>query len=201
MIMERIVVGPTEANCYIFGDEREVFIIDPGADYKKIGSFIDKSGLTPKAIVNTHGHADHIGANKDFGLPVWIHSLDAEFLTDPVKNLSGVFGITIKSPSAAKLLKDGDLLEIGGLDLEVIHTPGHTPGSISLRHNGLIFTGDTLFRGGIGRTDFPYGSEQVLLESIRTKLLIYNDAMVYPGHGPKSDIAWEKKNNPFLMHI
>ena len=200
MILERIIVGFTEANCYIFGDKKEVLIIDPGADYKKIKDLIAKLGLVPKAVVNTHGHADHIGANKDFGLPVWIHKLDAGFLGNPDKNLSGLFGVVIKSPSAQRLLEDGDKLAVGALDLEVIHTPGHTPGSISLKHNNLIFTGDALFRGGVGRTDFLYGSEEDLLKSIRDKLLIHEGATIYPGHGPSSTIDWEKKNNPFLLY-
>ena len=199
MVLEKIVVGFMQSNCYIFGDEKEVIIIDPGADTKKIKDFVAKHSLVPKAIVNTHGHADHIGANNQLGLPVWIHELDAGFLKDPAKNLSGPLGFAIKSPPAERLLKDGDILNIGGLKLEVIHTPGHTPGSISLKHEDTIFTGDTLFQAGVGRTDFPYGSEPDLIQSITKRLLVYDNARIYPGHGPESTIAWEKKNNPFLV--
>ncbi len=198
MILERIIVGFTQANCYIFGDEKEVVVIDPGADYNKIKKFLAEHKLNPKAVINTHGHGDHIGANNNFKLPVWIHELDGEFLTDPAKNLSGLFGLIIKSPPAARLLKDKDILKVGDLRLEVIHTPGHTPGGICLKCGNIIFTGDTLFQAGIGRTDFPYGSEKALTESIKKKLLIYPDAKIYPGHGPGSTIKQEMEDNPFL---
>ena len=198
MMVERITVGFTQTNCYIFGDEKEVVVIDPAADYNKIKKFLAENNLKPKAIINTHGHGDHIGANSNFKLPVWIHELDEEFLTDTVKNLSGLFGLIIKSPPAAKLLKDKDILKVGGLELEVIHTPGHTPGSICLKCGNIIFTGDTLFQAGIGRTDFPYSSEREVVESIKKRLLIYPDAKIYPGHGPSSTIKQEMEDNPFL---
>jgi len=198
MILKKITVGAMETNCYIFGDKNEVVIIDPGSDYNKIKNCIDRFSLKPKAIINTHGHMDHIAANNNFDLPVWIHQLDAGFLVDPKKNLSGAFGIGMKTQPAGRLLKDGDILKIGELDLEVIHTPGHTPGSISLKHNGLIFTGDTLFREGIGRTDFPYGSQAAIMKSINERLLIHNNVDIHPGHGPSSSMEWEKNNNPYF---
>ena len=198
MILEKLVVGFNQANCYVFGDEKEQIIIDPGADYKTIKSFIDKHSFNVIAIVNTHGHADHIGANKNFSLPVWIHEADAEFLAEPKKNLSVIFGLAIRSQPASRILKDKDIIKVGGLELEVIHTPGHTPGSICLKHDNIVFTGDTLFREGIGRTYFPYGSEEKLLKSIKAKLLSYDNVTIYPGHGPTSSIAWEKAKNPFL---
>mgnify|MGYP001583730879 CR=1 FL=1 len=202
MLIKRIVVGPLESNCYLFGDEaaKEIFVIDPGGDYREIKSVIDKDGLKPKAVINTHGHGDHIGANKEFGIPVWIHRLDADFLIDPSKNLSGAFGFLLKTKTASRLLEDGDILNIGKYSLEVIHTPGHTPGSICLKAEGAIFTGDTLFCEGIGRTDFAYGSEEDIMDSIKEKLFTLKDNyVIYPGHGPNSTIGNEKANNPFII--
>ncbi len=202
MFIKRIVVGPLESNCYLFGDEatKEIFVIDPGGDYNEIKSVIDKDGLKPKAVINTHGHGDHIGANKEFGIPVWIHRLDADFLMNPSKNLSGAFGFLLKTKTASKLLEDGDILNIGKCSLEVIHTPGHTPGSICLKAEGAIFTGDTLFCEGIGRTDFAYGSEEDIMRSIKEKLFTLDSGyIIYPGHGPDSTIGREKTNNPYII--
>ena len=195
MIIKTIVVGMMEANCYIVGDDstKEAFIIDPGGDYKKIKKVIDTDGLEPKAVINTHGHGDHVGADGEFDLPIWIHRLDAEFLQDPSKNLSGAFGFLLKTKSASRLLEDGDILNIGKHALEVMHTPGHTPGSICLKADGVIFTGDTLFCEGIGRTDFTYGSEEDIMRSIKERLFVLDDNyVVYPGHGPSSTIGHEK---------
>jgi len=200
MIIKTIVAGMMEANCYIVGDEttKEAFVIDPGGDYRKIKKAIDAEGLKVQAVVNTHGHGDHIGADGDFDSPVWIHRLDAEFLKDPSKNLSGGFGFLLKTKTASRLLEDGDRLKIGRYSLEVIHTPGHTPGSICLKGDGVIFTGDTLFCEGIGRTDFTYGSEEQIIRSIKEKLFTLDEGyVIYPGHGPSSTIGHEKKNNPF----
>lgn len=196
MFIKKIVVGPLESNCYLAGDEntKEIFVIDPGGDYKKIKGIIDKDGLRPKAVINTHGHGDHIGANKEFSVPVWIHRLDADFLTDPSKNLSGAFGFFLKTKTASKLLEDKDILNIGRYNLEVIHTPGHTPGSICLKGESVIFTGDTLFCEGIGRTDFAYGSEKDIMKSIKEKLFtLDDDYIIYPGHGTSSTIRNEKR--------
>lgn len=201
MYIKTIVVGMLEANCYIVGDDasREVFIIDPGGDYEKIKKIIDSDLLKPQAIINTHGHGDHIASDGDFDLPIWIHRLDAEFLQSPSKNLSAGYGILFKTRSASRLLEDGDILSIGKCSLEVIHTPGHTPGSICLKGDGVIFTGDTLFCDGIGRTDFSYGSEEDIIRSIKEKLLTLDDnCLIYPGHGPGSTIGHERANNPFV---
>jgi len=201
LFIKKIIVGPLESNCYLFGDEatKEIFVIDPGGDYREIKSVIDKNGMKPKAVINTHGHGDHIGANKEFGIPVWIHRLDADFLMDPSKNLSGAFGFLLKTKTASRLVEDGDILNIGKYSLEVIHTPGHTPGSICLKAESVIFTGDTLFCEGIGRTDFAYGSEEDIMDSIKEKLFTLKDSyVIYPGHGPSSTIGNEKTNNPYV---
>lgn len=201
MIIKKIVVGMLEVNCYIVGDDctKEVFIIDPGGDPRDIKKIIDKDGLKPKAIINTHGHGDHIAADGDFDLPIWIHKLDAEFLQDVSKNLSGAYGLLLTTRPAARLLEEGDILKIGRYDLQVIHTPGHTPGSICLKGKGVVFTGDTLFCEGIGRTDFAYGSEKDIIRSIKEKLFILDDScIIYPGHGPTSTIGRERASNPFV---
>jgi len=187
---------------YVLADAvtKEACLIDPGAESAKAKDFIAKNGLSLKFIINTHGHGDHIGANRSFDVPIYIHELDKDFLADPDKNMSRMFMFGIVSPEASKLLKDGDILELGSIKLEVLHTPGHTPGSISLKMDGAVFTGDTLFKDSVGRTDFDDGSESALFDSIKKKLLVLSDdTIVYPGHGEISTIGGEKRNNPFLI--
>ena len=200
-ILKKIVVGGMKANCYIFGDPKtkEVFIIDPGGDHHKIKALIDKYDLKIKAVINTHGHIDHISANRYLDYPIWIHKEDATFLQDSKKNLSSLFGFDLKSPAADRLLEEGEVLKIGELSLEVIHTPGHTPGSICLKTDSILFSGDILFYDGIGRSDFPHGSEKTLFQSLKDKVLVQDDnTVIYPGHGPITTIGREKKSNPFL---
>lgn len=185
MILERVVVGFLQTNCYILGDRKngEAIIIDPGANFQRIINVVKKNNLTLKSVINTHAHQDHIAENDKFKVPVLIHKDDAQFLS-----------------SLYRILNDGDRISVGEITLEVIHTPGHTPGGICLKKGeDFIFTGDALFCGGIGRTDFPYGSQELLLNSIRERLLTLNDKMViYPGHGPTSTIGREREKNPFL---
>lgn len=201
-LVNRFIVGPLGVSCYIVADPatKEACVIDPGADASKIMNFIRKNGLELKFVINTHGHGDHIAANKDLGVPVYIHVADKDCLTDPKKNLSaGIFMVDIISPKASRILEDGDVIELGNLKLKVIHTPGHTKGSISLALDNMIFTGDTLFHGGVGRADLLGGDEDELLDSIRKKLLVFkDDTVIYPGHGGPSTIGEERINNPFL---
>jgi len=202
VVVERFVVGPMGVNCYLLADPTtfEACIIDPGAEGRQVKNFIDKNGYNAKFIINTHGHGDHIAANAFFALPIYIHKLDKDFLADPDRNLSRMFLFTVKSPAASKILEDGDVITLGNLKLEVIHTPGHTPGSISLKTDGVVFTGDTLFCGGVGRTDFEYGDEAALFRSIHKRLLVLpDDTGIYPGHGDISTIGEERRSNPFLM--
>ncbi len=191
MIIERIVVGDFFTNCYIVGCEEEKVcaIIDPGSDGEKIKKVIDKKGLKPIFIINTHGHFDHIGANNFFNLSVYIHKDDADFLTDPEKNLSSLFYSPYVCKNSIVELNDGDKIKIGKIILEVLHTPGHTPGSICLKTENILFTGDTVFENGIGRTDFPFGDEEKLIKSIKEKIIILPDnTEIYPGHGGLSKI-------------
>lgn len=201
IIFKQLVVGPLQVNCYILGSAKtgEAIIVDPGEEPEKIKANLKDLKLKPKFIVNTHGHIDHIGANIHFALPVYIHRLDAEFLTNPRLNLSSMLGIPFQSSQQVLLLEEGQKIGLGEISLEVIHTPGHTPGGICLKADKFCFTGDTLFAQGIGRTDIPAASEKDLLNSIREKLLTLPDeVIIYPGHGPSSRIGEERSNNPFI---
>ncbi|MCM8798596.1 MAG: MBL fold metallo-hydrolase, partial [Candidatus Omnitrophica bacterium] len=145
-------------------------------------------------ILNTHGHIDHIGANNDFVFPIMIHQEDEEFLYNPEYNLSAPLGFPFKSRKAERILKDGEVIRAGGIDFTVIHTPGHTPGSICLKFNDYLFTGDTLFSEGIGRTDFPGSSEKELFKSIKEKIFTLDPEIeIFPGHGPSSTVGKEKE--------
>ena len=165
--IKTFVIGPLETNCYLIYDTdlKNGFLIDPGSFDETIALFIKENSITVKNIINTHGHADHIAANGKFGYPILIHKDDGGFLKNPMKNLSIFTGNLSVSPKADKLLEDGDIIEDGKIRLEVIHTPGHTPGGISLKMGDKLFTGDSLFYEGIGRTDFPYGNEKKLIDS------------------------------------
>ncbi len=206
MIFEGFGVGPMAANCYIIGCDKtkEAAVIDPGAEGRRIINRLMQLNLKCKYIILTHGHVDHIGALNELseatGAEVCIHSEDAGMLTSPAQNLSLFMGSLRKYKAADKLLADGDKIQVGEVTLEVIHTPGHTPGGICLKIDGNgIITGDTLFAGSVGRSDFPGGSHNVLINSIKTRLLGFpDDTKVYPGHGPASTIGAEKKFNPFL---
>ena len=202
IIVDKLIVGPMAVNCYVVADAatKEACVIDPGAEPEKIKRSLRKHSLDLRFIINTHGHADHIGANGYFDAPVFIHRLEADFLQDPEKNLSGPLGFLLKPSHPARLLEDEEVLILGGTELEVIHTPGHTPGSISVRASDIVFTGDALFAGGIGRTDFSYGDEGLLLASIRDRLLVLPDeTIMHPGHGDSSTIGEERRSNPFLQ--
>lgn len=203
MILKTIVVGQNQTNCYILGcsDTKEAVIIDPGADTLNIKRAIKEAAVKPGFIINTHGHADHIASNKDFNLPIYIHKLDADFLKSPYKNMSVFFGFFITSPPAERLLEGAEKIMLGEMVLEIIHTPGHTPGGICIKvetsHRSvstIVFTGDTLFKDGVGRTDLPGSSEKDLYDSIKNKLLVLgDDVVIYPGHGASSTIGKERK--------
>ena len=190
------------ANCYVIthAPTKDACLIDPGGEPGRIRDFMKKNGLILKFIINTHGHGDHILGNGFFGVPIYIHRLEKDFLTDPDLNLSGMLGLSLKTPEASRLLEDGDKIYLNDLELEILHTPGHTPGGISVKLDGVVFTGDTLFAGSVGRTDLPDGDEKALLGSIRKKLFtLDDDTVVYPGHGQESTIGIEKESNPFFV--
>lgn len=205
MILEKLVVGPLASNCYIIGSEtsRVGAVIDPGDDARQILSSINGLELDIKYIILTHGHLDHTGALKKVkeatGASVAVHSADGKELNDSY--LSMFLGVSYPElPPPDRLLEDGDTIDIGNLGFTVVHTPGHTPGSICLLGEGILFSGDTLFNYGIGRADLPGGNPQQLMESIRQRLLkLPDETKVYPGHGPDTTIGAERRSNPFLI--
>lgn len=201
MRIDILPVGHMQANCYVVSSQKtkNAILIDPGDEYSTIKNFLEKNGLTAKLILHTHGHIDHIQADNQFNLPVYIHKGDLQLLLEPEKNLSSFFGYPFKVKLAPKTVTDLEAIVLDDLKLEVLYTPGHTPGGICLRTDKAVFTGDTLFAGSIGRTDFPGASQDELLKSIQEKLLnLPDNTIIYPGHGPASTIGREKKMNPFL---
>ncbi len=202
MHIDTLSVGEIQANCYIVSSiiTKNAILIDPGDEYAKIKAFLDKKKLTAQLIVHTHGHIDHIQADNEFKLPVYVHKLDAELLMSPDKNLSRFLSHPFSVNAKIKAVDDLAHITLDDISLEVLHTPGHTPGGICLKSDNVIFTGDTLFAGSVGRTDFPGASCEQLMQSIRRRLLVFPDAtIIYPGHGPYSTIGKEKKLNPFLV--
>ncbi len=211
MKVERRTVGPIETNCYVAECEktREAIIVDPGFMKSEAQAFIDEikeRGLKVKYIVNTHGHDDHTSGNTAIkeatNAKVLIHEADARMLTPFSLNHPKTRNNMTESQAADQLLKEGDIIEAGNIRLTVIHTPGHTKGSISLhsQNDNVVFTGDTLFAQSIGRTDFPGGSYTDIMRSLKTKLAKLPDqTVVYPGHGETTTIGKEKASNPFLL--
>lgn len=194
-----------DTNAYLVWNEHtyDALLIDPASSSNDILSFINEKKLNVLSIINTHGHADHIGGNayfkKNLNTEVCIHKDDAEMLINSKLNLSAYLDLDLSFPSADKLLSDGDIFKLGEMEIKVIHTPGHSKGSICLSSDNLLFSGDTLFCNDIGRTDLPGGSYSDILNSIRTKLLILPEkTLVLPGHGPKSTILDELNNNPYI---
>ena len=208
MIIKELVVGPFGSNCFIVGSEatKEGMIIDPGADAKHILDAVSDLGLSIVLIVATHNHIDHVGALRPVkdstGADYAIHEADLETKMPAVfaRMMGPLVGGSLKSPPKPdRLLRDGDVIEVGDLKFTVLHTPGHTPGGISLLGDGVVFSGDTLFNFGIGRTDMPGGNFAILMHSIATKLMVLpDDTIVYPGHGPRTTIGTERRGNPFL---
>ncbi len=207
-VLQTITVGTLEVNCYILWDDatKDAFVIDPGGDGDKIKMLIAKERLKVRYIIVTHGHFDHVGGvvvlkSSLGGAKIAIHKDDVGMMSESHEH-GVIFGVkTPVQPSPEMLLEDGQELKAGGLTLKVIHTPGHTGGGVCLyeEKEGLLFTGDTLFAGSIGRTDLNGGSHKVIMDSIKKKILPLADAIkVLPGHGPDSTIGRERKTNPFI---
>lgn len=205
MILEKIIVGSIQANCYVLASKegQKAIIIDPGEEEKKIKKILVKHKLEPGLVILTHGHFDHFGCADKFAVPVYIHKDDLKFLKDPRLNLSILVTGPYSLEADIRTVEDKENIILGDIELEVIHVPGHTPGGMALLVkkpvSNILFTGDTLFYQGVGRTDLPDGSTEQLLNSIKDKLLgLPSETIFYPGHGPFSTIGKEKKNNPFL---
>jgi len=205
MIIKTLPVGPIMANCFIVGckETLETAVIDPGDEADKILQLVADLDLNVKTIINTHGHFDHVSANKGIhtatNAPILIHALDAPML-EQISASAANWGLSAEdSPLPERTIDDGDTISFGQITLKVMHTPGHTPGGVSLFTDGHVFVGDTLFAGSIGRTDFPGGDFATLKSSIQDKLFaLGDDVRVYTGHGPETTIGHEKQHNPFV---
>jgi hydroxyacylglutathione hydrolase len=205
MIFETVVVGPLQVNCYIIGceDTLEGVVIDPGDDADRISRAISRHGLKIIHVLNTHGHFDHIGANRAIlaatGADFMIHEADVPMLGRGDAT-AALYGLSSEnSPLPDRCFPDGATIPVGKLELKVLHTPGHTPGGCCFLVDGILISGDTLFADSVGRTDFPGGSSETLIKSIRGKLMVLaDDIVVYPGHGPATTIGRERVHNPYL---
>jgi glyoxylase-like metal-dependent hydrolase (beta-lactamase superfamily II) len=205
MIVKTLAVGPIMANCFIVACEqtREAVVIDPGDEADRILLALAESKLKVVNLVNTHGHFDHVGANRRMkdatGAPLLVHALDAPMLAS-LSRSAAAWGLSAEdSPAPDRLIDEGDRVAFGALSMTVIHTPGHTPGGVSLLVDGHLFVGDTLFAGSIGRTDFPGGDFDTLKASIQKKLFVLGDGVrVFTGHGPETTIGEERRHNPFV---
>jgi len=200
-----MALGPIMANCYVLGCEntREAAVIDPGEEAERILDALNEEGLTLKLILNTHGHFDHVGANRELkmavpGAQLMIHGDDAPMLGQ-LAHSARMFGMQAEnSPDPDRLLQDKDAVSFGDVKLDVVHVPGHSPGGVAFVSDAGIFVGDALFAGSIGRTDLPGGNFDTLIASIQNKLFQYDDdTPVYPGHMGPTTIGQEKRFNPF----
>ena len=205
MYLKRLEVGVYGANCYILADKKtkEAAVIDPGGDARSIWEKVQEYNFILKYIILTHGHGDHIGGLKELkdlsNAPIYMHKEDLYLLEDKHKNHSAIMGGNVIEMSADAYVEDGEILDLGGLELNIIHTPGHTKGGICIYVNNIVFTGDTLFANSIGRTDLDGGDYNTIISSIKNKLMSLDEqTTVLPGHGPATKIAVEKTTNPYI---
>ena len=205
MIIKALAVGPMMSNCFVLGCERtrEAAVIDPGDDTDRILLALADAKLKVRYIINTHGHFDHVGGNKRMkdatGADILVHPYDAPML-DATSSSAFSMGLRVEnSPPPDRTIDEGDSVAFGDITLNVLHTPGHSPGCICLHTDGVVFVGDTLFAGSIGRTDFPGGDHELLISNVRKKLFVLgDDVRVFTGHGPETTIGRERRFNPFF---
>ncbi|MCE5204395.1 MAG: MBL fold metallo-hydrolase [Coriobacteriales bacterium] len=202
MIVKRLILGPLETNCWLVSDDvgGPMLVIDPAGDEDEL---LEAVGDRPvAAIVLTHGHFDHLGAAvavvTHTRAPLLVHEADAKAITSAEGNGGAVFGFALIAPAPERTLADGDTIEAGDITLTVLHVPGHTPGSIALLGEGHLFSGDTLFAGSVGRTDFPGGDPTAIRASVARLAALPDDTRVHPGHGPDTTIGRERRVNPFF---
>lgn len=202
----RLTVGPLQENCYIvYNKENECVIIDPGYESQRIIDTIEKEKLKPLYILLTHGHIDHIGAVKDlkdkYGIFVYIHNKDKDMLEKPNKNSASLYGMSVNGAKVDYFVKEGNDIKFSDDSFKVIETPGHTGGGVCYKLDNILFSGDTLFLGSIGRYDFPESSGLDLMNSLKKLTLLDKDTIVLPGHGPETSIEYELNYNPYLKRL
>jgi hydroxyacylglutathione hydrolase len=205
LIIKEFVLGAIQTNCYVVScpETREAVIIDPGDSSPSLERYMEEEQLLVKYIINTHSHFDHTGGNKKVkeftGARLLIHQAEADVLPQ-IGTLASMFGLQVEdSPPADAFIAEGDEVTFGEVNLNVLETPGHSPGGVTLHTDNVAFVGDTIFAGSIGRTDLPGGSHSTLIKSIKEKILPLGDETVlYSGHGPETTVAQEKLHNPFL---
>lgn len=204
----QIPLGALQTNCYILYDGQHCLIIDPGGDGKKLIRLFAQKNVQPLAILLTHAHFDHIGAvdelREKYGIPLYVHKNEQDWLENPVLNGSSLFfpDRPLRMNAPDRLIEEEGTLTIGPFQLKILETPGHSPGSVSFynKDSRVIFAGDTLFLGSIGRTDLPGGNQEQLLDSIRTKIFtLPHETSVLPGHGPGTTVGRELRGNPFFQ--
>ncbi|GAB4328442.1 MAG: MBL fold metallo-hydrolase [Candidatus Zixiibacteriota bacterium] len=208
MIIEKLTVSAIQENCYIVGgdESRRGIIIDPGAEASRILEKVEHLGLTIEKIINTHGHVDHISAAEDvkeaLGVKLHLHPGDEMYLPN-IEETAAMFGIAgARNPTIDEFLNHGDRFEVGGFTVEVLHTPGHTPGHCILKIGDDVFCGDLVFSGSIGRTDLPGGDYETIIDSLERVILPMADHIrLHPGHGPSTTVAVERRYNPFLQGL
>lgn len=205
MKLYRMPLGALGTNCYIVVDEvsKVCYLVDPGGEGERVQQILEEKELILEGILLTHGHGDHIGGIQHlvdtYHVPVYISEKDRDFLTDPNLNLSGHMMQPITVDGDIRIIREGDTISWGALSFSVLETPGHTPGGVCFYGHGVLFAGDTLFQGSIGRTDFMYGNFEDLAKAIKEKLYpLPEETVVYPGHGPETTIGYEKQYNPFV---
>ena len=205
--IQQYVVGPVATNCYFLVNKKtdEIIIVDPGAAGEALIQQVEMQQLQPVAILLTHGHFDHAGAAKQLGthfqIPVYAAEAERETLENPVINLSGAMGGRAEKYQADQFLRDGEEIQLAGFEIRMLLTPGHTPGGCCyyFPKEQVLFSGDTLFAGSVGRTDFPGGSMSELVQAVKEKLMVLPDAVkVYPGHNDLTSIEQERYYNPYI---